>query len=113
MADYNPNQFDKPSIPEMTVVKWEDHEDWSALYVNGKLDRVGDHYLTEERIQTLAQVNEIHADFLVGGVSKKDAPATLDEVLEHHKNTIGKRLQADRLRKQAAELLAKADELLQ
>ena len=111
MADYNPNQFEKPKVPEMVRVRWEKHEEWDALYVNGYLDRVGDSYLTDERISTLAGVKDIEMDFLRGGEYRTDAADTLAELYTYHEETVGRKQKADRLREQAQKLLDEADSL--
>lgn len=36
--------------------------EWSALYVNGDLDTYGDHYLADERLQTLFGVHVTHTN---------------------------------------------------
>lgn len=97
--------------PKLTVVTWDAHEEWSALYINGKLDRVGDRYLTDERIAELVGVEYIDADFLGGGNTRNDAFETLDG-LHYYNNEIAEaHRKAETLRAQAAELIRRANEL--
>lgn len=59
-------------------------EDWSALYVDGKLDTVGDSYLIDERISEIAGVEEkISEGFFKGGYDYQHVLETADEVFEH------------------------------
>lgn len=39
-----------------SFVRFSGSEDWSALYVDGRLDKVGDHYLVDERIADFLNV---------------------------------------------------------
>jgi hypothetical protein len=67
----------------MKLVRYTGSEDWSALYVDGDLDRVGDHYLIDERIQELYKVEDIRSDdFMRGGNYSHDVAQTLAEVDE-------------------------------
>ena len=55
--------------------------EWSALYRNGKLERVGDHYWVEERAFFLAGVPVIQSDdFLMGGDGRDDVAQTVDDL---------------------------------
>lgn len=88
--------------------------DWSALYVDGKLDRVGDHYWVDERAFDLAGVEEIQSDdFLQGGDSRDSTARTLEEMSLYGEARAGKLRTAEQLRLQAAELLKEAQELEQ
>lgn len=62
---------------KLTVISHEG--EWEALYVDGKLDKVGDAYLIDERVRQLAGVEEIHGDFLMGGNFREDCAQTLEE----------------------------------
>lgn len=62
-------------------VVYESAEDWSALYVNGKLDRVADHYLIDERLRELCSVTTIQSEsFLKGGNTYEDVARSLEEI---------------------------------
>jgi len=88
--------------------------EWSALYVDGKLDVIGDHYLADEHIRELCGVTVVESDdFLRGGdgVARKDGPGparTLDEVYAYVDDRNSRKARADRLREQAADLVAEA-----
>jgi hypothetical protein len=99
-----------PDVPEMELHRGS--EDWSALYVSGTLDRVGSHYLADERIQELAGVRLVVSDdFLRGGNERKDVARTLDEVREYREAREAREAHAARLEQQAQDLLARAKEL--
>lgn len=68
----------------MEIVRYEGSQEWSALYVDGVLDRVGDHYLIEERIQKLLGVEVIPSDdFMLGGNKRSSVAQTLIEAQEY------------------------------
>lgn len=60
---------------------YEGSEDWSALYVDGKLEVIGDHYWVQEKLIQILSV-EVYSsdDFLRGGNSRKEAAQTLEEL---------------------------------
>lgn len=68
----------------MKLVRYMD-EEWSALYADGKLIRYGDHYLVDEKLSELLNVEirngEEAGDFLLG--TNREAALTLDEVEEY------------------------------
>lgn len=58
-------------------------EEWSALYVDGKLEKYGDHYLVEEHLRLLLGVTTISSDnFLRGGNWGEDVAPTLDAIAD-------------------------------
>lgn len=62
-------------------VRYSGSDDWSALYIDGKLDRVGDHYLIDERISQLLGVEDISSDdFLRGGNQREDVAESLLDI---------------------------------
>jgi hypothetical protein len=62
----------------MDVVRYTG-EEWSALYVDGKLDIVGDSYLIDDRISELFGVTEYQDEsFMQGGNDYGDVAPTLD-----------------------------------
>lgn len=86
-------------------------EEWAALYVDGKLDQVGDSYNTEERAFELLGVPQIHDDAFMRGQDKRRGVAqTLDEVAEYQTRREQGAARAEELRAQAAELLRQAEE---
>lgn len=65
----------------MKLVRYTGPNDWSALYVDGNLETVGDHNLVDERIAELCNIEERDSDdFLMGSNKKIDAADTLDEI---------------------------------
>ena len=85
-------------------------EEWSALYIDGKLDTVGDSYHSDERIAQLLGVEE-HGDddaFMRGGNSYADVAQTLDELDSYVNSRTQLLAQAEALRAQATALEAQA-----
>lgn len=67
-------------------VVYEGSDEWSALYVDGTLDRVGDHYLIDERLRALFGVTEVTSDaFLRGGTHREDVAPTLDAIKDYER----------------------------
>lgn len=87
-------------------------DEWAALYVDGKLNRVGDIHNTEERAFELLGVRQVQDDAFMRGQSQRAGVATtvneVDEYREWRDNGIA---EAARLREEAAALLARATEL--
>jgi hypothetical protein len=99
----------------MELVRYTGPHEWSALYVDGALDVVGDHYLIEERIEVLCGVTVRDSDdFMCGGDDRASVAHSLAEI-ESYVQTRDRREEdaeaAAELRRQAAELLRQADEL--
>jgi hypothetical protein len=64
-----------------SYVVYEGSEDWSALYVNGKLALVSDHYLIDEKIRQIFNVETIQSDsFMRGGDYASDVAPTIDDI---------------------------------
>jgi len=100
------------TVPEMTRIQGEE---WAVLYVDGKLERIGDSYLIDERIRQLSGVTELDEGKFWDTVnSYDDAPQTLEEaralITPPVKVTADGRT-ADELRAEAGRLLAEADRL--
>lgn len=86
--------------------------EWSALYLDGKLDRVGDHYLAQERILELCGVVcEQSDDFLRGQDGRAGVAQTLNELSDYRLQREEKEAEILKLRKEASELLARAKEI--
>jgi hypothetical protein len=65
----------------MKLVRYTGPNDWSALYVDGNLETVGDHNLIDERISELCNIEVRDGDdFLLGSHKKIDTADTLDEI---------------------------------
>ncbi len=88
-------------------VRYTSSSEWSALYVDGKLDRIGDHYLIEERIAELLGVEMREDaecnDFLRGGdgVARTGGPSPAQTLAE-----------AEAYGEERAQALAEAENML-
>jgi len=107
-------KYDKIESVELHVGSGE----WSALYVNGELDTVGDHHLSHERIAELYGVTVVQSDdFLRGGdgIARSNGsppPAqTLEQVHDYARERVDRETRAKRLRGQAADLIKEAIDL--
>lgn len=100
----------------MKLVRYTGESDWSALYVDGKLHTVGDHYLVDEAIQVLVGVEEHQSeDFMKGGNYSEDVAKSLDELNEwvaKRDHEVAEASREEKLAK-AAELIAEAEKLRQ
>ncbi len=102
-------------MPDLVIFK-DPGGEWSALYMDGKLEHIGDHYVVNERAFELAKVQVIQDNaFLRGGDGverngdKSTGPAqTLEEIeaYRHQRDHDLKRATANRA--QAEILLASA-----
>ena len=90
-----------------------DADEWSALYVDGVLDRVGDSYLIDERIATIAGVQTIAGGEILmpNGIREIDVPKTLDAAEQAIREHEQRKAQSEQLREQAAALEAEATAL--
>ena len=95
-----------------TVIVYQGDADWSAVYLNGKLERVGDHYLADEWIREHFGVQTVQSnDFLRGGNGRADVAPTLDDLDAYSIDRASRQERAEELRRQAAELEAEANRL--
>lgn len=102
-------------MPDLVIFE-DPGGEWSALYVDGKLERIGDHYLVKERAFELAKVQVIQDNaFLRGGDGierngdKTTAPArTLEEIETYRSQRDHDLRRATDNRAQAEILLASA-----
>jgi hypothetical protein len=95
-------------------VKLEIHyaDEWAALYVDGKLERVGDTYLAEERAFELLGVTTVQdSAFLRGQTSREGCAQNLDEVGAYRDARDTAIERARRLEAEAREALAMAEKL--
>lgn len=97
----------------MDLEIWYDpNGDWAALYVDGKLEKVGDAVNVDEYALHYAGVTTVQDNaFLRGGNGRQSVAPTLAEVKTYAAKQEEKRLTAETLRKQAQELLDQAEEL--
>lgn len=62
-------------------IHYDSNGEWAALYVDRKLDTVGEHYTVEEAAMQLAGVKQVHdSPFLQGCGRVEHAANTLDEI---------------------------------
>jgi hypothetical protein len=88
--------------PRMEV---HEEEEWSALYVDGRLALVGGGYLADERVRELVGVVTIQDDAFMRGQKCADGVAqTLEEVEAYRTERERRRTRAAELRAEAARL---------
>ena len=93
------------------VVIYEDGEG-SGVYLDGKLQRVGDTYLADEWVRGhFGVVTILSSDYMRGDDSPHDAAQTLDEVRAYTYEREAREQRAADLRAQAERLRAEADAL--
>jgi hypothetical protein len=86
---------------------------WIAVYLDGKLQRVGDSYLADEWLQSHFNVKVVYDDaFMRGGDHRDTVANTLDEVRDYALERDQLLSRATELHEQAAELEAKAKALV-
>lgn len=96
----------------MEVVRHRGDKEWSALYVDGKLAVVGDHYHADEKIAELLGVIEVQSDdFLRGGTHYEDVANTLEELGAYRAERLRRESEAESLRAQARALIEQAKAL--
>lgn len=99
----------------MTMPKMEIHYnsgDWAALYIDGKLERVGDSYLAEQRALQILGVIIVQDDAFMRGQNQSAGVAqTLAEVTEYREQRDANVRRATELREQAKALEAEARRL--
>lgn len=92
------------------VTVYDGEGGWSAVYLDGKLQRVGDSYLADEWVREHFGVETVQSDdFLRGGTSRADVAPTLDDLRDYADEQAAKQARAKALRDEAARLLAEAD----
>ena len=84
-------------------------EEWTAVYLNGQLQRAGDDYLADEWLQEYAGVKHVENSECM--IDDHHAYPTLDQVYAATDAKALKLLEAADLERQAAELTARAKEL--
>ena len=94
------------------IIVYRGSDDWSALYLDGKLIQLGDHYLVQEKIEEIFGIEVYDSDdFLRGGNSREHAAQTLEEVNEYRSKRSQIELDALLLEAQARSLEAQARKL--
>lgn len=86
--------------------------EWAALYVDGKLEVVGDNYLAEERAFELLGVRQVQDDAFMRGQTSRDGVAkTLADVESYRASRKARGDKAQELRDEAMRLITEADKL--
>jgi hypothetical protein len=85
--------------------------EWTMVYLNGRLERAGDHYLADEWLQGHFGVDVIDDEAGDSIVNGRDAVRTLDEVHERQLHRMHAAERAEEKRIEARQLLAEADEI--
>lgn len=89
-----------------------EHGEWTAVYLDGELQCVGDSYLADEWIRTYFGINTIQDDaFLLGGSSRSSVAKSVADIDEYVERRERGRQAALKFRQQAAELIAQAEQL--
>lgn len=89
-------------------------EEWAALYVDGKLEIVGDSYLAEDKTFALLGVKQVQDDAFMRGQTTRDGVArTLQDVAAYRDARADRQDRANLLRREAERLLAEAEALQQ
>jgi hypothetical protein len=91
-------------------VRYQGGNEWSALYIDGKLDKYGDHYIVDERIEELLGVEVRNSDAFVLDDDHTVCPLLTD--VEDRKTMLESiAIREKKMRDDAADLLAQADQL--
>lgn len=85
--------------------------EWSGLYIDGVLDRYGDHYLVDERIASLLGVEDYYDDAWL--VDDRTPRRSVKEIESEQERRIAKDTQAAEKKERADELMAQARALLE
>lgn len=93
-------------------IEFHTEGEWTAVYLDGDLVRVGDSYLADEWLQSFVGVKSVDDDAFMQGQNQYDGVAnTLDEVAAYAAERQQKRDRAATLRAEAERLEAEAKEL--
>lgn len=85
--------------------------EWTAVYLNGELARVGDSYLADEWLQERCGVEVVEDPHQLCMADPWKAYPTLAEVEEREDAFKRRQVEAAHLREQAAELARRADQI--
>jgi hypothetical protein len=100
-------------VADVLHIFYDTENDRAALYVNGKLERVGDTYLAHERaFEILGVRTEQDAAFYLGGPGTREPVAqTVDEIREFQTERDRSLAHAAGLRETAAHMVEQAAEI--
>lgn len=102
-----------PQSKDSDVVIYEGNDQWSALYVDGRLEYVGDHYNVNEKIHAMFDITVIQSDdFMLGGNYRSEVARSISEITEYAEEIERKYVaRAQELRNQAYALLDEARQI--
>lgn len=93
----------------MSSIEFHSAGEWTAVYVDGKLERVGDHYLADEWLRARVGVVEVDDDAFMQGGDQRDAVAqTLEEVARYARARANRLERAATLRERAQQMIDEA-----
>lgn len=99
------------NLPSLVRYSWDE---WSALYVNGELAVVGDHYHSDEYLARMLGVDERDTgDFLDETGTYKGVAQTLAEAEARQEARLTREAEAERLMEEAKRLTELAESLRQ
>src|SRR5690242_16462444 len=90
----------------MSSIEIHEADDWAAVYLDGKLQRVGDAYLADEWVRQHFGVTTVNDDAFMRGQTKREGVASTLEEVEAF------RTRRDANKARAAELRSEADRLI-
>lgn len=91
----------------MSQIEFHEEGEWTAVYEDGKLVRVGDSYLADEWLQAKFGVVVVQDDAFMRGQNQREGVAqTLDEVREYREAREARRARVAELRAEADRLEA-------
>jgi hypothetical protein len=86
-------------------IEFHTADEWTAVYVHGKLVRVGDTYLADEWLQELVGVRHVSGGGFLRGQRRRDGVAkTLEEISEYEEERNRKLEELARLKKRISDL---------
>ncbi len=98
--------------PQTDIIIYHGTGEWSALYLRGKLQTVGDTYLVWEKLVDILDIEEVHNDdFMQGGDHYIHVAKTLGEVRVYEQKRVGHENKQQQLIDEAATLEAQAKEI--
>jgi len=98
----------------MADIEFHESDEWTAVYLDGKLIRVGDHYLADEWLREYVGVKTVQDDaFFRGGRDRAHVAPTLADLYAYVEARQARLDRAAALREEAERLESEADALEQ
>ncbi len=93
----------------MSEIEIHEADEWAAVYLDGKLQRVGDAYLADEWVREHFGVVTVQDDAFMRGQSHRSGVAqTVNEIVDYRQQRATARERAAALRDEADRLLREA-----